>query len=130
MKYEYKGVTGKTEIEVDDNWGSALLELDREESNSDHKHSRRYPVAIEDMEYEGEWFSDGSDLLAELVQNETYEWLQRAILGLTSKQQILIERIYFKKEKSVDIAREDGVSKAAIHDRLRKIHDRLKKYLY
>jgi len=54
MKYEYINATGKTEIEVDEHFFDILVALDREEYNADRKHSRRHPLSLEGVEYEGE----------------------------------------------------------------------------
>jgi len=129
LKYEYITTMGKTEIEVDEHFYEILTSLDNEEYNSNRKHSRRWPVSLECVDYEGEWFSDDTNLLGDLVQAENLIQLHEALLRLTSDQQKLIERIYYKNEANVDIAREDNVSEAAIRNRLKKIHNRLKKIL-
>ena len=129
MKYEYKGATGNTEIEVDEQFFDILVSLDKEEFNSDRKHSRRNPLSLEDTEYEGEWFADGSDLLGDLIRAESNARLHAVLLRLTADQQTLVDRVYFKNEKIVDIARRDGVSHVAILDRLKRIHKKLKNYL-
>jgi len=129
MKYEYKGTTGNTEIEVDEHFFDILVSLDKEEFNSDRKHSRRNPLSLEDTEYEGEWFADGSDLLGDLIRAESNARLHAVLLRLTADQQTLVDRVYFKNEKIVDIARRDGVSHVAILDRLKRIHKKLKNYL-
>jgi RNA polymerase sigma-70 factor (ECF subfamily) len=129
MKYEYITRTGKTEIEVDKEFYDILISLDNEEYNLNRKHSRRWPVSLENADYEGEWFADGTDLLSDLIQTESNEQLHKALLQLTPDQQRLIERVYFKNEKIVRIAEEHSVSEAAIRDRLKKIYARLKKFL-
>jgi predicted DNA-binding protein YlxM (UPF0122 family) len=48
---------------------------------------------------------------------------------LTHEQRELVVRVYVNNEKIIDIAREDVVSAAAIRDRLKKIHSKIKKYL-
>ena len=42
MKIEYKFVTGTVEVEVPDEWGTVLVDLDRQEYNNDHKETRRH----------------------------------------------------------------------------------------
>ena len=129
MKYEYINSTGKTVIEVDEHFYNILVTLDNEEHNANRKHSRRHPVSLEDVDFEGEWFTDETDLFGDLIRSESYENLYRAIRQLTPEQQILVERIYFKNEKIVRIAEEQGVSEAAVRGRLKKIYARLRKFL-
>ena len=129
MKYEYINATGKTEIEVDEHFFDILVSLDKEEFNSDRKHSRRNPLSLEETEYEGEWFSDGSDLLGDLIRAESNARLHDALLRLTADQQALVRRVYFKNEKIVDIADEQGVSQPAITQRLATAIKKLKKLL-
>ena len=129
MKYEYTGVTGKTEIEVDERFYELLIALDQEEFNSDRKHSRRHPISLEGADYEGEWFSDGTDVLGDLIKKESYENLHTALLQLTPAQQELIEQIYFNDIPPSEIARRCGVDKSAISHRLSLIYKKIKIYL-
>jgi len=129
MKYEYITSTGKVVIEVDEQYHDLLVAMDREEYNSDRKHSRRYPISLENAEYEGEWFDDGTDLIGDLITNESYANLRSALAELTQEQQSLVDQIYFEDKKIIEIARADGVSEAAVRNRLKKIYDRLKNIL-
>jgi DNA-directed RNA polymerase specialized sigma24 family protein len=76
-----------------------LLALDKEEKNSNRKHRRRLPTSFESMDYQGQWFSAGIDLLDEMIQAEDREWLIAALAKLTQQQQALVERVYVKNEK-------------------------------
>lgn len=129
MKIKYQFVNETVEIEVEEHWGELVLELDCQEYNSDRKHSRRYPIAIDAADYEGEWFSDGTDILGDIVREEDNQCLLEAISKLNPEQQDLIHTVYVRKEKIVNIARKQGVTEGAVRDRLRKIHRRLKKFL-
>ena len=129
MKYEYINATGKTEIEVDEHFYEILVALDREEYNSDRKHSRRHPISLEGAEYEGDWFSDGADLLGDMIRAETHERLHAALGQLTPDQQTLIRQIYFEGVAPSEIAKRDGVDKSAISHRLALAYKRLKKLL-
>ena len=129
MKYEYITATGVVAIEVDEQFHDLLIRLDREEYNSDRKHSRRYPISLENAEFEGTWFADATDLLGDLIANESYGKLHAALAELTPEQQSLIDKIYFEGKKIIEIARADGVTEAAIRNRLKKIYARLKKFL-
>ena len=127
MKYEYIGATGHAEIEVDKHFHDILTALDREEYNSDRKHSRRNPVSLERPEYE--WLSDGVDFLGDLIRAESYARLNAAILQLTLGQQKLVREIFFENIPPSQIARRDGIGKSAISHRLNRIYKQLKKLL-
>ena len=42
MKIQYKFASETIEIEVSDEWGEILIDLDRQEYNNDHKETRRH----------------------------------------------------------------------------------------
>ena len=42
MKIKYEFVTGAVEVEVTDDWGTILVDLDRQEYNINHKETRRH----------------------------------------------------------------------------------------
>jgi RNA polymerase sigma factor (sigma-70 family) len=134
MKYLYKTVNGITEIEVDERYHEILVAMDAEEeaSNSRYirpRHDRRRTVSLDGMDHEGEMFDDGTDILGGLVRSEMSGRLRTALAELTPAQQALVLRVYVKNERIIDIARENGVSAPAVRNRLRKIHEKLKKYL-
>jgi len=134
MRYEYKTMVGNIEIEVDGQYYEILMEMDREEerSNSKHerpRHDRARTVSLDDMDYQGEWFDAGVDILGGLVRSDMSGRLRAALAGLTAEQQGLVVRVYVNNEKIVDIARENRVTEGAIRDRLRKIYAKIKKYL-
>jgi len=47
---------------------------------------------------------------------------------LEPQQRILFEKKYISKRSNTDIAAEEGVSEAAIRNRLKKIHQKLLKF--
>jgi len=95
----------------------------------ERKHSRRNPISLESAKYDGEWFSDGSDFLTDMIRAEKIIRLHIALSQLTTEQQALISRIYFKKEKVIDIAAEQGVSHSAISHRVATVLKKMKKLL-
>ena len=129
MKYTYKNTTGTTEIEVDEHFYELLVAMDNEEFNSDRKHSRRYPISLENCEYEGEWFADDTDLLEEIIKKEGYIRLREAMKNLTPEQRELIQKVYFDGVPATEIAQAEGVVRSSISHRLERAIKRLKKYL-
>ena len=129
MKVRYEFVTGEfTEIEVDDSLGELLVDFDRREYNNDHKETRRH-VSLDGMEYEGELFASVADTADEVECREKLARLCRAMEALSPPQRELVLKVYFENMRVSDIARAEGVSEAAIRNRLKKIYARMKKFL-
>ena len=129
MKIRYEFVTGEfSEIEVDDSLGELLVDFDRQEYNNDHKETRRH-VSLDGMEYEGELFSSVADTADEVERREALARLMRAMEALSTAQRELVLKVYFEKVRITDIARAEGVTEAAIRNRLKKIYARLRKFL-
>ena len=129
MKITYEFVTGEISgVEVDERLGGMLLDLDRQQYNNDKKETRRH-VSLAGMDYEGELFVSAEDTEGEAVRREDMAWLYSAMEILSPAQRELLEKVYFEERKITDIAREEGVSEAAIRNRLKKIYSRLKKFL-
>lgn len=126
MKIRYEFTNGEiSEIEVDESLGELLVGLDRQAYNNDHRETRRH-VSLDGMEYEGAMFAAPDDPAAEIEAQDALTQLRRAMEALSPTQRELVRRVYFENEKIVDIAREEGVSHAAILDRLKRIYKKLK----
>lgn len=129
MKITYEFVTGEiSEVEVDERLGGMLLDLDRQQENNDQKETRRH-VSLDGMDYEGELFVSAEDTEREAERREDMARLFSAMEALSPSQRELVKKVYFEERKITDIAREEGVSEAAIRNRLKKIYSRLKKFL-
>lgn len=66
-----------------------------------------------------------SDTLAENL--ELSDVLNEAFETLDENQRELIEEVFFEGVSQADIEREEGVSKTAMHNRLKRIYEKLKK---
>ena len=129
MKITYEFVTGEvSEVEVDERLGGMLLDLDRQQENNDQKETRRH-FSLNGMDYEGELFASAEDTERTVEHREDMARLLSAMEVLSPAQRELVEKVYFEERKITDIAREEGVSEAAIRNRLKKIYSRLKKFL-
>lgn len=121
MKIKYQFATETVEIEVDDDWGCLVIDMDRREYNNDHKETRRH-VSLDAALYEGEAFADeGADLekYADRID------LQQAISTLTEHQQRIIKGHYFEGLTYVELSKELGITEACV----RKAADRALKQL-
>ena len=127
MKIKYEFVNGETsEIEVDDSLGELLVDFDRQQYNNDHKETRRH-VSLDGMDYEGELFASAEDTEGEAVRREDMARLYSAMEALSPSQRELVEKVYFEGRKITDIAREEGVTKQSVHERVERALKKLKK---
>ena len=128
MKITYEFVTGEiSEVEVDERLGGMLLDLDRQQENNDQKETRRH-VSLDGMDYEGELFASAEDTERAVEHREDMARLYSAMEALSPSQRELVKKVYFEERKIMDIAAEEGVSEAAIRNRLKKIYSRLKNF--
>ena len=129
MKISYGFVTGEvSEVEVDESLGGILLDLDRQQENSDQKETRRH-FSLNSMDYEGELFASAEDTEGELLRREDTARLMEAMEALSPSQRELVLKVYFNGRSLVSIAAEEGVSHVAIVRRLNRIYEKLRKKL-
>ena len=69
------------------------------------------------------------DELDEAEHEERLETLMNVMDNLTSTQRDIYNKVYVERRTNTDIAAEEGVTEAAIRNRLKKIHARLRKLL-
>jgi len=96
---------------------------------NNHQTETRRHISMEALDPEGRCISDGLDTLAALIRDERFEELRQAVETLQPQQRELVRRVFWVDEKQADIAREQGVSKAALTGRMKKIYAALKKIL-
>lgn len=130
MNIKYEFVTGEVvEIEVAEYLGEVSIEIERKDYNLNHKESRRHN-SIEVMEEQGKQFKDCRiDILDEIEEAEINDELHKALDKLLPQQKELIEEIFVKEKTIVKVAAEQGVTEAAIRNRLKKIYKKLKTFL-
>ena len=130
MNITYEFVTGeKIEIEVNEDIANISIEIEKKIYNNNQKESRRHN-SIDSMEEAGFQFQDiDDDIEIKVEETETTNEVKNAIKTLIPNQQDLIEKIFYKDMKIVDIAEYEGVTEAAIRNRLNKIYKKLKKIL-
>jgi len=129
MKVRYEFVTGEvSEIEVEENLGELLVDLDRQQYNNDHKERRRH-TSLDGMGYEGEFFVSDADTAGEVEWREDIARLFAAMDRLSPEQRELLLKVYFKGLSCASIAEAEGVDKSAISHRLERIYRKMKKIL-
>ena len=128
MKIKYEFANEAVEIEVDEKWATIVLELDREEYNDNHRETRRH-CSLDALNLDDALLPSNVDVFEAVADAEVKRNLYQAIEKLSPQQRELIWRVYFRGEHPADIARELGVSKTAIHNRLQRIFCQLQKNL-
>lgn len=117
-----------TEVEVDDELGKHITEMDEVAAKIDRKETRRH-IYMSVLEEKGRYIPDDSDPLDDVLKEERIKELMAAIEKLKPQQKELLIRVYWNKEQQKDIAAEEGVSPQAIASRLKTILKKLKKFL-
>ena len=129
MKIRYSFVNETISIDVPDDWGEILIDLDRQEYNNDHKETRRQ-YSLEGKVYEGmDYAAEDSGLEALFAGPTDEERLRAAIRKLAPDQQAMIRAIYFDGVSVNDYAARMGVTQSAISHRLQTVKKKLKKFL-
>ena len=125
MIINYKNADGKTiALEVSDEVGTFYLESIDAENKNDRKnsrpdrHSQLSTFSYEDARY----FSDGTDLLADLIESEA---VRNAMACLSERQQYLIRKCFMEGWSYTDLAAVEGKDESAV----RHAVDRAKKKL-
>lgn len=128
MKIKYEFANETIEIEVDEDWGAVLIDMDRQEHNNNQTETRRH-CSLEAYNLDGNLVPSDEDLEADFLITEDHKRLYAAIKKLEPRQQYLIEQVYFAGRKKTDIAREEGVSHVAIVTAVQRAVKKLKKIL-
>ena len=130
MKITYKFVTGEVaEVEVSEEIGAVIVDLDRQEYNNDHKETRRH-YSLEGKVYEGmDYAVEDSGLEALFAGHTDEERLHAVIRQLSPDQQEMVRAIYFENVSVNDYAARMGVTQSAISHRLQTVKKKMKKLL-
>ena len=129
MVIKYKFLDNATsEVEVDDELGKHITEMNDAAAKIDRKETRRH-VYMSELEEKGHYIPADTDPLNDVLKEERIRELMAAIGKLQPQQKVLLIRVYWNKEHQKDIAAEEGVSQQAIASRLKTILKNLKKFL-
>ena len=128
MKIKYQFADETVEVDVSEEWSNVLVDLDRQEYNINHKETRRH-ASLDAFDLDGTLFPSDIDVAGDVIRKDERLLLRAAIGKLQPQQQELLHRVYFGGETLADIAREEGVSKMALTNRMKKIYVALQKNL-
>lgn len=135
MRINYEFLTGERfEIEVDDNIGEVIIEMEKMQSRRNRAETRRHN-SLEFMQeirdgYSPMQFADNrADVEQIIIHSDEKERLHRAIQKLDRKDSIIVKKYYFEDKTMEEIGKELGISAMAVSKRLKKIPDKIKKLL-
>lgn len=131
MKIKYEFADGTiSEIEVDDSIGEVIVAMEHDAYNLNRKETRRH-TSLDCLEEEGLQFPDGTDLLAEVLHNETAAMVNEAVSHLKPQQQELINALYLS-DKSVshaEYAKKLGIAETSVTQKAWRARERLKQVI-
>lgn len=128
MKIKYEFATETVEIEVDETWGTVLVDLDRQEYNNDHAETRRHCSLDAYGENHMDLASE-EDSFTALLRRETTEAIEKALEQLKPAHRELIQALFFDGISNEEYASRCGVTPGAISQRKATALKKLKKFL-
>jgi len=125
MKIKYEFVNETKEIDVADEYGAIVKDLNRQEYNNQKKETRRHCTIEKSLEFGT--IPSGFDLERDYLRKEEMKKLNAALDTLTADQKDLVRRVFFNDQPLKEIAAEYGVKYQSLQDRLETILKKLKK---
>lgn len=127
--YHFADGTKKT-VWIEDGLYHILNSMDRSARQADAKYYERHKPFWMIKFLEMDWDEDERLILEEELNSTSMSTeMQVALSRLTPKQRELIEKIYYEQKSVEEIAKEQGVPRIAIADRLSRIQKKLKRVL-
>ncbi len=128
MKVKYEFVTGTVEVEVTDDWGTLLVDLDRQEYNINHKETRRH-CSLDAYNQDDALLPSDEDVVRDILAAEDNQRLFEAIAHLDAEQQELVRAIFFGKMSVSEYAKRHGITQPAASQRKKAVLKKLKEFL-
>ncbi len=129
MKIKYKDADGKIiELEVSEEVGTFYLESIEAEKKNDRKNARPDRHALlSTFEYESaDFFSDDSDLLADLIDSEI---VSQILASLNERQQYLVRKCLLEGWSYSELALLEDRDESAIRHAVERARKKLRKIL-
>lgn len=128
--YKFTDADGKAqEVAVTDNVYATMQELDEYGHRSERRETRRCQSLEQSVDNGWDVADPNADIETIIDKKERYKKLYAALNTLPKQQQRLIYLVFFKGVSQIEIARQEGVTKVAIHLRLQVILQKLKEIL-
>ncbi len=128
MKIKYEFVTGAVEVEVTEDWGTILVDLDRQEYNINHKETRRH-CSLDAYNQDDALLPSDEDVVRDILAAEDNQRLFEAIAHLDAEQQELVRAIFFRKMSVSEYAKRHGITQPAASQRKKAVLKKLKEFL-
>ena len=116
MKIKYTFATETVEIEVDEAWGTVLIDFDRQEYNNDHAETRRHCSLEAYGENHGELVS-AMDTAGSRFSQGLPDDVAEALEQLKPAHRELIRALFFEGMSNEEYAQRCGVTPGAISQR-------------
>lgn len=115
-----------SEVEVDDELGNELSEMDERDRKINRKETRRHK-SLSEICLDSRIIADDRSILDALIETEEKQEIHRRLMSaietLQPQQKELLIRVYLRGEKRKDIAISYGVSERTVGRNLQKILD-------
>ena len=135
MKIHYEFVTGeKLEFEVDDSIGDIVIEMEVLQSRKNRAETRRHN-SLEGLQEQQpgrnpkQFVDEKVDIEQFIIDLDERERLYQAIRKLEYRDSRIVSLYYFENRTMEEIGREMGISAMAVSKRLKKIPDKIKKFM-
>lgn len=127
MKIRYEFVTGEVhEVFVSEELSRNFIDIERNIYNNYRRESRRHN-SLEYMEAKGIQFKAKDMEVAVAVEEKlVMESLYKALRKLSFEKKKLIDLVFFERRTITSIAKDMGVSEAAIRKTLKRIYKEIK----
>lgn len=94
----------------------------------ERKETRRHQSLEKSTDKGFDVVDDSVNIEEQVIKNFEYERLHKAIKQLEPQQQWLIEQIFFLERTQTSVAKELGVDKTSIRDRLQTIYKKIRTF--
>lgn len=121
--------TAKVLEQVDEETRRVYLQEEYLTFMSNVKYKRSNQSLEKSLENGFDVVDENQDVEENAIKNADIEKVRRAISQLEPQQQWLVKQVYFNQRTNVSIASELGVTEGAIRDRLKRIFEKIKKFL-
>lgn len=135
MKIHYEFVTGeRLELEVDDSIGDIVIEMEVLQSRKNRAETRRHN-SLESLQEQQlgripkQFVDEKVDIERFIIDLDERERLHQAIRKLEYRDSQIVSLYYFGNRTMEEIGREMGISAMAVSKRLKKIPDKIKKFM-
>ena len=135
MKIHYEFVTGeRLELEVDDSIGDIVIEMEVLQSRKNRAETRRHN-SLESLQEQQpgcnpkQFVDEKVDIERFIIDLDERERLHQAIRKLEYRDSRIVSLYYFENRTMEEIGREMGISAMAVSKRLKKIPDKIKKFM-